>query len=244
MTFSRIMEKMPRRRFLGLVAAGALLLVSCGIATRREDTSMPEKYPSHSVTATIFWVGEGADSSNANIDNISTEWDSHADKSFGGIDDPYKRSSKGLPKFKPKQNPYYIALPASEFDHNGLIKGAREHAPWYNGETGQHASIFKGKWVKITRNNNTVFAQWLDTGPGDDPTQTRDYSYVFGDSSATPRNKFGLKAGIDLSPTAAHDLGFSMKQGKANVTWRFVEENDVPPGPWLDYPKINNKVYW
>lgn len=214
-----------------------------------EAGKKPEKYPTHAVMASIFWIGEGASSDNANISNVPTEWDPDAVKHFGGVDDPRARRRNGLPaRFEPLQNPYYVALPASEFGDNGLIPGAREHAPWYHGETSERISVFKGHWLKIANaaTSRTVYAQWLDTGPSDDPTAVYDYPYVFGPSSAKPKNKFGLGAGIDISPTAAYGLGVpgDLANGSAEVTWQFVDPSDVPPGPWRQFPPINDVVYW
>ena len=206
-----------------------------------------EKYPSHTVMATIFGVDEEASADNAGISNQVTAWDSNPAKRFGGVDDLNNRTKEGLPvDFTPKHNPYYFALPADEFNENGLIPGAREASPWNGEKVGSNESLFKSRWIKITREGieEPVYAQWLDTGPSDNPDETRDYSYVFGGSSATPQNTFGLKAGIDLSPAAAHVLGFSVKEGGAAVTWQFVDAEDVPDGPWKDYPPIDNKTYW
>lgn len=222
------------------------------IATPEATTRTPEaaKYPAHNVVATVFYIGEEASDQNAGIDNISTEWESHAPTQFGGVDDPQARTADGLPRKVPKENPFYFALPASEFDDNGPIKGAREASPWAAEASrlpqDDSQSLFKGRWVEVNRvgSNEKTYGQWLDTGPGDDAEAVRDYGYVFGDGEQRPRNQYGLKAGIDLSPTMAAQLGFDIESGSAEVTWHFVDDEDVPDGPWNKYPAIDNKTHW
>lgn len=197
-----------------------------------QDGSTPEvtpRYPTHRVIATVFWIGESADESNGYIANDATAWDEHAIARFGGIDDPSGRN------FDPQHNPYYIALPAAEFDDRGNPSG-RTYSYWSEESAKERESLFKGRWVRIVASGKTVYAQWLDVGP----YQEYDYAYVFGASE--PKNDQGLKAGIDLSPSAAISLGFY--DGAVTVTWQFVDENEVPPGPWRQYPPISRQTYW
>ncbi len=126
----------------------------------------------------------------------------------------------------------------------GSKPGAREKSPWANEAVGEEDSLFKGKWVKVSRNQSTAYAQWLDTGPTGQDQEATDYDYVFGDSNVKPKNHFGLKAGIDLSPTAAYALGFGQNEGSAEVTWSFIDEKDVPDGVWKNYPAIDDKPHW
>lgn len=205
-------------------------------------------YPLHAdITATYFWIGENASADNFGISNTSTEWDEQAGTHFGGIDDPYSRLTSGLPAaFTPLQNPYYFALPASEFNDNGLIPGAREASPWaaQASSLNDNQSLFKGRWVKITRDNGqTVYAQWIDTGPSNDGNQSTDYAYVFGNGTQKPANHAGLGAGIDLSPTIAYQFGM-IATGESTVNWQFVDAANVPAGPWTQFPAINNQTYW
>lgn len=200
-----------------------------------------EKYPRHRVEATIFWIGEGANKDNFGISNAATEWDEHAAIRFGGVDNP-----KGYPySFQPKENPYYFALPASEIDSCALIPGARQKSPWHNeaAHLKSNQSLFKGRWIRVVRENRAAYGQWLDTGPSNNPNAAKDYRYVFGDGSVPPKNHSGLHAGIDLSPTLAHRLGFGVVEGGAEVVWQFVNPGDVPDGPWKKFPAIDNTTH-
>lgn len=196
-----------------------------------EDTENNEKYKPHTVTATIYWIGEEATAENDFISNVTSAWDSNAVKRFGGVDSVTR-------SFEPRHNPYYFALPAGEFTEEGLIQGAREASPWNDeAELLTHSqSLFKGRWARITAGDSTVYAQWHDVGPNEE----EDYDYVFG--ADKPDNTFGLKAGLDLSPEAASTLGFT--DGGQLVTWEFVDAADVPDGPWRQYPAIDNITYW
>ena len=185
-------------------------------------------YPTHTnITATIFWVGETAGPDNRNISNASSAWDNHWVKSFGGVDDPVKRSGYFPAAFRPRENPFYFALPYNDFHANGSRKkDALSAVPWAkrdglkNGE-----SIVKNRWIKITRNGKVAYAQWEDVGPfGWD-----DAAYVFG--NARPKNKENDAAGLDVSPAVGDFLGLD---GIGAVDWQFADADQVPGGPWKD----------
>jgi len=72
------------------------------------------------------------------------------------------------------------------------------------------------------------FAQWEDCGP----FNTVDYQYVFGNKP--PMNSKNQGAGIDLSPAIRDYL--SLTSGD-KVHWRFVEDHQIPHGPWKTYGK-------
>jgi hypothetical protein len=226
---------------LGLGVGVAALIVACGPESHKR-----REYPLHTkIIATVFYLGEDASEANAGISNVPTAWDGNSVERFGGVDDPSRRSEDSGPiGFRPKHNPYYFALPADEFDKKRPIKGAHETSPWVGEPVGEGRSLFKGRWIEVKRDGASVYAQWVDCGPSDDPNEARDYGYVFGANDVRPKNTFGLKAGLDLSPAAAHALGFGVKEGGAEVSWRFIDTVDVPDGPWKDYPPINNQIYW
>lgn len=184
-------------------------------------------YPLHSnIVASVFWVGEGETAENDFIQNHASAWDPKWEEHFGGVDAPEHRYL-GCPCFAPKENPYYVALPYNDLDeaHERRPEAAKV-IPWFemalsNVEEGQ--SVLKNRWVEVSIGARRCYGQWEDVGPALED----DVDYVFG--SAAPRNGFGLKAGIDLSPALASCLGI---QGTANVTWRFVDPANVPAGPW------------
>jgi hypothetical protein len=196
------------------------------------------KYLAHrSIIASVFWVGEEANKANDYIDNLSSAWVSDWVGAFGGVDTPNERNpdNQYLPlSFTPKENPFYLALPANEYDENGLLPGAREASPWSK-EVVENGSLFKNRWVLVTRtlpdgHQATCFGQWEDVGPNN-PNQ---HDYVFGEAEVD--NQYGLGAGIDISPAVAICLQFEgdIANASAIVEWIFVDEEDVPYGPWSE----------
>ena len=224
---------LTRRGFIGGVVGGVITACSKGekgVSMNAEQTETNGgEYPSHEVIATVYWVGEGATADNDYISNVPTAWDEHAVERFGGVDDPAGRN------FEPKHNTFYVALPASEFDESGLIKGAHEASPWADEELVEGESLFKGRWLELRSGGETTYAQWHDVGPNVED----DYGYVFGEGE--PTNTFGEHAGIDLSPDVAKFLGL---QGSGVVSWCFIDTEKVPDGPWKTYPALDNKTYW
>ena len=70
------------------------------------------------------------------------------------------------------------------------------------------------------KKGDVCYAQWEDVGP-----ERNDHAeYVFGDER--PQG-----AGIDVSPAVGEYL--SVDKGDNVVSWRFVDDEDVRPGPWL-----------
>ncbi|HEV7952055.1 MAG TPA: hypothetical protein VGO98_01640 [Candidatus Saccharimonadales bacterium] len=179
-------------------------------------------YPLHeNITATVFWVGEGADNSNDFIHNRASAWMSDWTTSYGGVDDPENRCGYRPCAFTPKENPFYFALPFNDYDKNGLKPAAVLRAiPWYTGTIPEGTSIIKNRWIEVTHGNRVAYAQWEDVGPfGED-----DAGYVFGTSKPTES-----RAGLDLSPALAEYLGVN---GRGVVSWRFVDSGSVPKGEW------------
>lgn len=217
-----------------LVAASAYIVVetsggeSYKNAAERENESIPtdaENYPMHeNIITTVFWVGEAGDvTTNDNIHNKSSVWVEDWDKAFGGIDDPNDRCGYKPCGFEPKENPFYFALPFNDYDENGLKPISELNViPWFDGQLKDGESVIKNRWIKITYQGKVVYAQWEDAGPfGED-----DADYVFGDDRPSePR------AGLDVSPAVAD---FLRLDGRGNTSWQFIEEIDVPDGPWRE----------
>jgi hypothetical protein len=186
-------------------------------------------YPFKLATTTVFWVGEEASKENGFIHNRSSAWDTDWMEHFGGEDDPEDRCGYLPCDFKPKQNPFYVALPYQDLGRLGFHKWSARSIPWYREAINAGArSVVEGRWLEIHHGERICYAQWMDVGP----YETDDFSYVFGNASR-PLNAEGLGAGLDVSPAVRDCLDF---QGAAFTAWRFVEESQVPNGPWRYSP--------
>lgn len=186
------------------------------------------------ITATCFWGGELPSEENQYISNEPFAWTGNQVKAFGGVDTPDNRDPLNPyhpAGFTPLENPFYVALPAAEYDENGLIFMARESSHWWKESVPEGQSLFKNRWVEVRQGEISCYGQWEDVGPGND----RQYDYVFG--NARTENEFGLQAGIDLSPAMAICLGADSEHTSSwsgTVSWRFVDQENVPDGPWLE----------
>lgn len=190
-------------------------------------------YPTHpNITATVFWVGEEGDESNDFIQNRSSLWMDDWQSAYGGVDDPNDRCEYRPCAFTPKENPFYFALPYADTNEAGAKpKEQLKKIPWYSGSFPESGTTLKNRWIKVERNGKTVYAQWEDVGPfGED-----DINYVFG--TANPKEK---RAGIDLSPATASYLSID---GRATVSWQFVDDKQVPSGPWKSIITTSPPLY-
>ncbi len=176
------------------------------------------------VVATVFWVGEQATENNP-VANVASAWDPNWQDNFGGYDDPSRRAGYLPAGFRPRLNPFYIALPYNDLGPDGYHRPeAAQVIPWFWSEyRGAGVSVCRGRWLAIHRHGRVCYAQWEDVGP----FQTDHWEYVFGGEE--PRENRNGGAGIDLSPAVRDFLG--LRSGD-RVQWRFVEERDVPAGPW------------
>ena len=86
-------------------------------------------------------------------------------------------------------------------------------------------SMVKNRWIEIIKGDKTAYAQWEDAGP----FVYDDKNYVFGNSS--PKNKLNNNAGLDVSP-AVRDYAGLYDDNQNMVSWKFVDLNEVPDGPW------------
>jgi hypothetical protein len=193
------------------------------------------------IGSTVFWIGEQPTQNNP-VPNHVSSWDLNWANNYGGYDnpEPEKRiashsTSDFRPKsFVPKLNPFYIALPYNDKLSSGYRPEASTVVPWFNRvEHHDGKTTLKGRWVQIYVNNRSCYAQWEDVGP----FQTSDWQYVFGDKR--PINNSNGGAGIDISPAVRDFLGISSSR---KVHWRFVEDAQVPYGPWKKYgvPIVKN----
>lgn len=180
------------------------------------------------ITATIFWVGEDACEANP-VHNHASSWDVNWVKSYGGLDCPVQRAGLAPKHFKPKMNPFYIALPYNDIASKNYRH--KEEAPkvigWYDDEfKSKFESVCKGKWIAIKHGDKICYAQWEDCGP----FYTNDWEYVF--LGKKPKKNCNNNAGIDLSPAVRDYLDLSSGD---KVSWKFVDTFDVSAGPWAKW---------
>ena len=200
-------------------------------------TTSAVNYPVHTnITTTLFWAGEEADDDNKDISNLPSAWDEKWVDHFGGIDTPKKRNGFAPSGFTPHENPFYFALPYNDFNSKGDRKqGVDAVVPWAKERSWKSTeSMLKNRWIKITKGNKVAYAQWEDVGP----FKEDDSAYVFG--GADPQSKINKHAGLDVSPAVNGVLGL----GDIDTTsWQFVNESDVPDGPWKNIV-TTSQTYW
>jgi hypothetical protein len=195
-----------------------------------------DNYPWHSaIVTTVFWIGESPTANNP-VPNQSSAWDSNWSRSFGGSDAPGLNERKGfIPAgFIPRQNPFYLALPYNDVSGGCTKSEAYKVVPWLQQTfTRSGQSVLKGRWVAIRKGIRICFGQWEDVGP----FRSDHWQYVFGNDR--PRPNLNRGAGLDVSPAIRDYLNL----GNTDVTdWRFVDFEEVPPGPWTLYGDNNSFV--
>lgn len=177
------------------------------------------------IITTEFWIGEGSTPVSSTT-NVQSSWDEDWLPNNHGSDSPYNRNGYASGSHASTLNPFYIALP---FNDLAFPDKAREWLPagWYRRpKDGKQVSACKDRWVWIKNaQGRSCFAQWEDVGP----LRYDHAEYVFG--SERPIGLGDDHAGLDVSPAVAQYLGID---GKNRITsWRFVDDEDVRPGPWL-----------
>ena len=177
------------------------------------------------IITTIFWIGEGSTPVSSTT-NVQSSWDSDWLENNHGSDSPYNRNGYSSGSHASTLNPFYVALP---FNDLAFPDKAREWLPpgWYRRpKDGKEVSACKDRWVEIKNaQGRTCYAQWEDVGP----LRYDHAEYVFG--SERPIGLGDDHAGLDVSPAVAQYLGID---GKNRFTsWRFVDDEDVRPGYWL-----------
>jgi hypothetical protein len=177
------------------------------------------------IITTEFWIGEPGCSISP-TDNVASAWDQNWRDSNRGTDSPYNRSGYATADHAATVNPFYVALP---FNDLAYPDKAREWLPpgWHREpRDGRPVSACKDRWVEIkNRQGEYCYAQWEDVGP-----LVSDHAeYVFGDE----RPDTLTRAGLDVSPAVAQYL--HIDGDNRYTSWRFVDDEDVPPGLWLKY---------
>lgn len=195
------------------------------------DSPVVHTYPLHSnITTTIFWAGEEADASNGYISNAPSAWDEQWVTHFGGVDSYSNRNGYWPAGFTPKENPFYFALPYSDFTNSGTRKSTAGSCLNSTNPALASYSWCKNTWIAIHHNGKTAYAQWEDVGPYEED----DVAYVFG--TAAPKNSRGAKAGLDVSPAVRDYLGLGDVD---RADWQFVGVGNVPTGPWTQIITTN-----
>jgi hypothetical protein len=191
---------------------------------KREKTAYPWKT---GIITTEFWIGEGG-SSISPTNNVQSSWDEHWEMSNHGTDSPNDRNGYATAEHASTVNPFYIALP---FNDLAFPDKARRWLPqgWHRspGRDGKPVSACRDRWVQIKNaQGRSCYAQWEDVGP----LRYDHAEYVFGPE----RPDTYTRAGLDVSPAVAQYLDIN-ENNRAITSWRFVDDEDVPPGQWLKY---------
>ena len=136
---------------------------------------------------------------------------------------------------KPLENPFYLDLPFDDvnnktaFGERGRVVPWANDAPYLGLSQDDNVSFMKNRWVRLERESRVCYGQIEDAGPA----KYDDAAYVFGSDDARPKSKAFNGAGMDVSPALNGCLGFADLNGSSDrVSWQFVEEGDVPVGPW------------
>jgi hypothetical protein len=205
-------------------------------------------YPLHThVTATVFWVGEPVGNGSTENNAVSA-WDDDWLAHYGGVDDPGRRRAADgwFPRgFAPGENPFYVDLPYDDFTDAGTPRRDRMRVvPWARAAAPvRHLgrfSLLKNRWLKLTRDGRTCYAQWEDSGP----YVYDDARYVFGADDRRPRNRLAHRAGIDVSPAVRDCLGFrGLNNDENTLDWQFVDAASVPSGPWTRVV-TSRQIFW
>ncbi len=183
------------------------------------------------IITTMFYIGEGG-STISSTDNIASAWDENWRSSNRGPDNPNNRSGYGPADHAATVNTFYVALPFNDLYSPEL---ARRWLPagWHRPDKdGKQVSACQHRWVEIKNADGHIcYAQWEDVGP----LNSTDAEYVFG--NARPQGLGDHRAGLDISPAVAQYLNLDDKRNRY-MSWRFVDDEDVPPGQWLRYDEM------
>jgi hypothetical protein len=206
------------------------------------------RYPLHtSIVATTFWVGEVFDPDADDGSQVLSTYDDDWMANYGGCDGRVvgddcrterRVAANGYfpSRMTPRENPFYLDLPFDDVNDPAAAARRADVVPWAHDPgwveklADPNESIMKDRWVALRKDGRVCYGQIQDAGPG----EYDDAEYVFGTDDARPANKRYNGAGMDVSPALNGCLGFSDLNGEDDrVDWWFVDDADVPPGPWL-----------
>jgi len=232
-----------------MIFLGALVvMLGCGAAQVKLNQGGGD-YPWHTdIVATTFWVGEVFDPQAEDGSQVYSTYDSQWQESYGGcdgVDTPadclteqrFAENGYFPQNMTPRENPFYLDLPYDDVNNPEAFAARADVIPWAKAQAGGNAALFtdpnysfmKNRWVMIKKGSRVCYGQIQDAGPG----TYHDVEYVFGRHDARPANTNFNGAGMDVSPALNGCLGFSELNGQNDrVDWKFVDEADVPDGPW------------
>jgi len=205
------------------------------------------RYPLHTgIVATTFWVGEVFDPGAPDGSQVLSAYDDHWLASYGGCDGVVVEGTCSTERrtaenhyfptsMAPRQNPFYLDLPFDDVNDPAAAAQRSGVVPWADEPryatvlADPDRSLMKDRWVAVRKDGRTCYGQVQDAGPG----VYDDAAYVFGSDDARPANRRYNGAGMDVSPALNGCLGFAELDGEEDVVdWWFVDDADVPPGPW------------
>jgi hypothetical protein len=229
---------------LVLVGVLAVVLVACGTGSAQPQT---REYPWHrDIVATTFWVGEVMDPLATDGSQEYSTYDANWLANYGGCDGiveygvcrtERRDASNGFfpTGMTPRQNPFYLDLPFDDINNSAAFSMRAKVIPWaddpgYRGRADDPTfSLMKDRWVQLRKGAATCYGQIEDAGPA----VYDDAAYVFGTGDRRPANARFNGAGLDVSPAVNGCLGFGQLDGQHDrVDWRFIDDVDVPDGPW------------
>ena len=229
------------------IGALPFMLAACSNLASAIPEQVSREYPWHTnIVATTFWVGEIIDPSAPDGSQEISTYDADWQANYGGCDGIINKGACRTQRrmawngffptsMTPLQNPFYLDLPFDDINNPTAFAMRAKVVPWandpgYNGRAEDPTfSFMKNRWVELRKNRRTCYGQIEDAGPA----VYDDAAYVFGGYDGRPANKRFNGAGLDVSPALNGCLGFRQLDGQNDrVDWRFVEQTDVPPGPW------------
>lgn len=239
---------LSRARVAGSVLALLLWLAACSPTSSGPAAGHgPTGYPIHrDIVATTFWVGEILDPHSLDGSQVMSTYDNRWMAHYGGCDgvvessrcrtEPRSAVNGFFPtRMTPLQNPFYLDLPFDDLHDPVAFARRSTVVPWaqdpgYAGHsTDRSFSYLKNRWVEISHGDRTCYGQVEDAGPA----QYHDARYVFDADDHRPVSRKFDGAGLDVSPALNGCLDFSQLDGVGGrVDWRFVNADDVSPGPW------------
>lgn len=238
--------KLPVGRMLLIAAAAILIVGTTAIVSSRHNH---QEYPWHTdIVSTTFWVGEIHDPDAPDGSQEISTYDSRWMESYGGCDgvvnadgcmtEPRVAENNYFPSsMTPRENPFYLDLPFDDLNDADAFASRGEVVPWAAEDaasnpvwlTSKQYSFMKNRWVRLKKGDRVCYGQIQDAGPA----LYNDVDYVFGHDDERPASTEYNGAGMDVSPALNSCLGFTQLDGMNDVVdWQFVEEEDVPDGPW------------